>query len=166
MTTRITITGPESTGKTTLAQQLALHFKADLVREVARTYLTPGASYSLNDILAIAHLQHEHILHAQRDIQIVDTDGLTTYLWAKDKFKQENRTLLHLWQSHYPDLYLLCYPDLPWEEDPLREDPDRLDELFELYHTHLKTAGVPFTIIKSLGDERTRQAIRAVQQVL
>ena len=36
---KIAITGPESTGKSTLAEKLARHFNVDFIPEYSRTYL-------------------------------------------------------------------------------------------------------------------------------
>lgn len=166
MAIRITITGPESTGKSTLAVGLATHYNAELIKEYARTYLTPGKPYTLADVVKIADQQHRTILQAKGSLQIVDTDGLTTYLWAKDKFAVDRKDIFDQWQSHYPQHYLLCYPDIPWEADPLREDAKRLPHLFALYHTYIKRSGVNYTIIKGEGTERLRMAITAIQEVL
>lgn len=166
MAIRITITGPESTGKSTLAEALATHFNALLIREYARDYLTPGQPYTLADVVAIANRQHQTILQASGNLQIIDTDGLTTYLWAKDKFAVERKDIFDQWHAHFPQHYLLCYPDIPWQADPLREDAKRLPHLFTLYHTYIKRSGVSYTIIKGKSELRLQMAISAIQEVL
>ena len=55
---RIAITGPESTGKTNLAEALALHYNTVWVPEYAREYIANlNRKYTLNDILTIAKRQ-------------------------------------------------------------------------------------------------------------
>ena len=56
---KIVLYGPESTGKSTLAKQLAEYYKTDFVQEYAREYLQKkydqfGLICELNDILPIA----------------------------------------------------------------------------------------------------------------
>lgn len=49
------VTGPESTGKSTLCKKLADYFKTEWVPEFAREYLLKnGAAYSFEDLLTIA----------------------------------------------------------------------------------------------------------------
>ena len=56
----IVIIGPESTGKSTLCEQLAEHYKTCWCPEFAREYLKEIKSgYSYNDLLNIAHGQIE-----------------------------------------------------------------------------------------------------------
>lgn len=166
MATRITFTGPESTGKTTLVNTLAKHMKADVVPEYAREYLPPGTAYTVHDIETIAQRQHDLITQCTAPLQLNDTDGLTTYLWALDKFGIDHSRLKALWRAHFPTHYLLCYPDLPWKEDPLREDAARLDEIFELYLSHILASEVPYTVIKGQGALRTQAAMEVIQRVI
>lgn len=57
---KIVILGPESTGKSTLCEQLAAHFKSRWVPEYARTYLEgTGNVYAYEDLWEIAKGQME-----------------------------------------------------------------------------------------------------------
>ncbi len=167
MPTRITITGPESTGKTTLARQLATQLHGYLITEYARNYLTPGSRYTLKDVQTIGHTQHTRIINAPPyyDYHIVDTDALTTLIWAEDKF-QTTANQQELWQAHLPAVYFLCYPDLPWQPDPLREDPTRRDELYARYEDYLATVEVPVIVVKGTGDRRWKTAWEMLQHLL
>ena len=53
---RIAVVGPESCGKSTLAQKLAHHFGGRYVPEMARAYFEkhPHINYSIEDVIAIA----------------------------------------------------------------------------------------------------------------
>jgi nicotinamide riboside kinase len=58
MLKKIVIIGPESTGKSTLCSQLAVHYGTIWVREYAREYLLEhGTDYSYEDLLKIAQGQ-------------------------------------------------------------------------------------------------------------
>jgi nicotinamide riboside kinase len=61
---------------------------------------------------------------------------------------------------------LLCDIDLPWEEDPLREHPDRRKELFDIYYRSLLNMKVDYVIISGSGDKRLERAIIAVEDML
>ena len=57
---KIAIVGPESTGKSTLAQALAEYYNEPWVPEMARSYMANlNRPYTLNDIIVIAKLQLE-----------------------------------------------------------------------------------------------------------
>jgi nicotinamide riboside kinase len=63
-------------------------------------------------------------------------------------------------------LYLLMYPDLPWQDDPLRENPQNRLEIFDLYHCLLTEYHLPFEVIKGQDDTRLSTAILKVEQVI
>ena len=69
-------------------------------------------------------------------------------------------------RTHRYDLYLLCYPDIPWEPDPLRENPDNREELFELYLKTLKDYKLPSQVVKGLGNVRFENARTFVDEIL
>src|SRR5450432_2422217 len=52
---KIVVIGPESTGKSTLCEQLAIHYNTGWAKEYAREYLLKnGASYTFDQLLDIA----------------------------------------------------------------------------------------------------------------
>jgi nicotinamide riboside kinase len=59
-------------------------------------------------------------------------------------------------------LTILLHPDLPWVEDPLRENPLNREYLFERYKTILLEYGFPWIEIK--GDDRELTAIRLLTE--
>lgn len=164
---RIAVTGPESTGKSELAKQLAGYYETIRVPEIARGYLINlGRSYVYEDILSIAQeqLMRENILAEKASkVLFCDTDMLVTKIWSLYKYGRCDPWIEAQVKSHRYDLYLLCNIDLPWEEDPLREHPDQREELFGLYLEELQRLDVPFAIISGTGRERTENAILAVE---
>ena len=62
--------------------------------------------------------------------------------------------------------YLLCYPDLPWIDDPLRENPNIREELFLWYKEEIEALHIPYTSIKGEGNERLQQAVAALQPLI
>lgn len=163
----IILTGPESSGKTTLTKALSHHFGWPYVAEFARTYLTHlNRKYDFEDVQLMAQGQQQAALAARTPglPLIHDTDLLTYLIWSEDKFHRLDASLQPDW--HQVDtarpLYLLCRPNLAWEPDPLREDPHRLPYLFDRHIHHLERLQLPYIIIDELGDARIQQAIQAV----
>jgi nicotinamide riboside kinase len=146
---RIAITGPECSGKTTLAAALQAALpNAVVVPEMARSYLESsgiGINYSAADVLHIAHLQHKALNEAVRsDAQVVvsDTDFAVLCVWTDVVYGKVDPDIYALFQSFEFDMYLLCRPDLPWEFDPLRQNPTDRDALFERYVQLLESHGL------------------------
>ncbi len=165
-------TGPESSGKTTLARDLSAHLAAPLVQEASRDYLNalyarrPGEPYGQHDLLQIAllQLQQEQAALAQQPAKLVcDTDLLVILVWSEVKYGACERTLLHLFEQSLrlaPRHYLLCDHHIPWEPDPLREHPHARAELFQRYHAKLQQLELPFTLVSGTPQQRLQQALR------
>jgi len=170
MLKRVSVTGPESTGKTRLAQWLADTYQTLWVPEYAREYLEKnGPQYTLADVEAIARgqLQKENRLAKKAHrVLFCDTDLLVTKIWCEVVFDRCPQWIEQHFLSHRYDLYLLCFPDLSWEPDPLRENPDNRDELFEIYRRVLNENGMPYRVIKGFGTKRFENARTFVDEIL
>lgn len=126
---KIAIIGAESTGKSTLCEELAGHFQTCFTTEFARDYLpTLHRDYTEEDLMIIAREQmqreEEAIKQAYRFL-FCDTDIMNIRVWSEVKFGKCSRDLLLLAASQDYDMYFLLLPELPWKEDPLRENPDQ-----------------------------------------
>jgi NadR type nicotinamide-nucleotide adenylyltransferase len=167
---RIAITGPESTGKSELAKQLSIYYKTIFVPEIAREYLAKlGKAYVFEDIVKIAkeQLETENALAGKaKNILFCDSDMVVTKIWSSFKYGKCDPWIRAKVKSHRYDLYLLCNIDLPWVEDPLRENPGQREELFGIYLKELQELKANFEIISGTGMERTENAILAVEQAL
>lgn len=167
---RIAITGPESTGKSSLARELARIFNTTWVPEYAREYLLElGQPYEEGDILKIAKGQlrsEEKMAHHASRLLFCDTDFLVTRIWSIVKYGRCSPWIEKKLEQHRYDLYLLCNIDLPWEFDPLREHPDKRLILFDLYHNELSERGFPFAVVSGEGAARTAMAADLVKSNL
>jgi NadR type nicotinamide-nucleotide adenylyltransferase len=167
---KIAITGPESTGKSRLAMELAEYYKTVFVPEFAREYIDHlDRPYTQEDILKIAKGQirdeKRWIKQANR-LLFCDTELIVTKIWSEVKYRNCDPWILKKIEENKYDLFLLCDIDLPWEEDPQREHPHMREKLFMLYHNELTRRGVPFKVVSGLGQDRLLNAIRFVEPVL
>ncbi|MBL7952027.1 MAG: ATP-binding protein [Flavobacteriales bacterium] len=171
---RIVITGPESSGKTTLARELAVRYGTVWVREMARPYLEmkekPG--YAEEDLLNIARLQiwTEDAFAAKVGTDepaclFCDTDLITIRIWGEEKYGRSDPWVVEQTEVRPYDLWLLCSPDMPWEPDPLRENPHDRDRLFTVYERTLKELGKPYALMQGPHEQRMRAAMDAVEQL-
>lgn len=162
---RIVLTGPESSGKTHLALFLASLFQLPLVEEASREYLANTKTYSIHDLPKIARLQEERIQAAEKNKNVIvsDTDGLTIVMWMKLKFGNDATSIA---KHFFPEkaFYLLCKPDIPWEYDPLRENPDDRDVIYAEYLAYFQENKLPFVVIEGNFKKRETQAKQAVEK--
>ncbi len=163
---KIAIIGPESTGKSTLSQQLAHHFNEPFVPEYGRKYLEEnGPKYSKNDLLAISKgmvLWELKMTGIAKNILFCDTDLIMMKVWYEIKFGECHPWVLEKLEKSPYDFYLLCQPDLPWKEDPLRENPGIRDELFERYNKNLLQYECDYQVIS--GKNRLKKAIDLIKR--
>jgi NadR type nicotinamide-nucleotide adenylyltransferase len=167
---RVCVFGPESTGKSTLARDLAAHFKTVYVSEWARGWLDPrqGVCQPADiPIIARGQLAAEEALarHANR-LLICDTDLLTTTIWSDELFGDCPAWVRAEAERRQYDLYLLLDIDVPWVDDEQRYLPHRRKEFFARCRQVLTDRGRPYRIIQGSWDERLDQACRAVAQLI
>jgi nicotinamide riboside kinase len=168
---KVVLTGPESSGKSTLALDLVNALsQACLVPELARSYLTYlGRQYTKLDFLRMAKGQmawQAWYADQQPNVLIVDTDHTVFQIWAQEKYGTID-PLIQEWRAKMmPDLYLLCSPEMPWEADPLRENPTNRHELYEKYHQHLVAIGARFHCLSGDRERRLHNALLHIQDCL
>lgn len=165
---RIALIGPESTGKTTLARELAQHYRTRWVPEYAREYVALlDRPYTLNDITLIAQeqLKMENELAAKAYCFLFsDTELIISKVWCEDVFQTCPPWIEEALAKHHYDLYLLTRNDLPWQLDPVRENPHRREYFFGLYKEYLDKHRLPYSIITGTGDARLHNAIKAIEE--
>ena len=189
---KIVIIGPESTGKSSLCQQLASHYSTQWVREFAREYLLAnGTDYRFENLLTIAKGQVEseerevnrmmqllsspvsEKVYTQDDSAtsilplFIDTDMYVLKVWCEFAFDKCHFWILNEVVKRQYDLYLLCNVDLPWVKDELREYPD-LESRERLYHHYkdiMVNQRIQWVNIYGNYEERLQRAIAAVDEV-
>ena len=159
---KITITGPESSGKTTLCKALSKHFNISFAKEFARSYIDNlDRSYIIGDLLYIAKEQ----LKSELNSQLLDTDLITIKIWSEYKYGRCNKWILDQIEKQKIEkrFYLICKPDLTWQPDKQRENPNDRDSLFEIYKQKVNDLGHKYFIVE--GEDRTENSILKISSI-
>ena len=174
-TSKIVVTGPESSGKTQLAQALAnANDAAAYVPEFARSYLNHlNRPYTRADLEFIGRGQAQwEAWYVQQHPQLLvcDTDWTVLQIWEHFRFGQPTDQQWS-WKKGYQNpqpanLYLLCVPDFPWAYDPLREHPEQREELFVWYTDLMEKHKLPYEAIRGPLQDRLTQALGLVRKLL
>jgi NadR type nicotinamide-nucleotide adenylyltransferase len=187
---KVVIIGPESTGKSTLCQQLALHYNTLWCPEYAREYLLKnGMNYSYDDLLTIAKGQidleekkEEEVRKSSSDnrtlssglpgfptsgLLFIDTNMYVMKVWYEFVFGKCHRFILDQIEKRKYDLYLLCNTDLPWIKDELRDypDPETRQRLYLVYKEMMINQPVPWVEISGDYERRLQTAIIAADEL-
>ena len=172
---KVVLFGPESTGKTTLAEQLARHYNSIWVREYARRYLqdkwnNERKTCATEDLIPIAEgqMKLENELAQKTDsVLICDTDLLETKVYSEAYYSRSCDPYLDKFaiENTY-DLYFLTYIDTPWEADDLRDKPNERMRMFKAFEDALITYNRPYVLLKGDKNERLQKAVKHIDKLL
>ena len=172
---KVVIFGPESTGKTTLSNQLARYYNTVWVAEYAREYLqdkwnNERKTCENSDLIpiAIGQMKLENELAKKADkVLICDTDLLETKVYSEEYYGGfVNPDLEKAAINSKYDLYLLTYIDTPWEADDLRDRPEQRKEMFDAFENTLKKYNRPYILLKGNKQTRLKAATKAIDKLL
>lgn len=167
---KIAVVGPESTGKSTLTLSLANSFNTLWVPEFAREYLqNKNGKYTYSDLEYIAKMQMQ-----EEDKQIgksnkylfCDTNLLVLKVWSNFVFGKCCDFILENNLKRTYNLTLLTNIDIPWEPDPLREHPNKRDELFLIYKNELEQQNIVYSIISGSHTVRLQNATNSINDLI
>ncbi|MBT8266412.1 MAG: ATP-binding protein [Bacteroidia bacterium] len=172
---KIVLFGPESTGKTTLSQQLARHYNSVWVPEYARDYLqkkwnNERLTCETKDLLPIAigqmKLENE-LAQKTNSVLICDTDLLETKVYSEAYYAGTCDPILEKYaiKNQY-DLYFLTYIDVPWLADDLRDKPHERERMFKAFEKALIDYNKPYILLKGTKKERLDRAIIEIDKLL
>lgn len=172
---KVALFGPESTGKTTLAMQLARYYNSVWVPEYAREYLqdkwnNERKTCEPKDLLPIAYgqMKLENELAQKTDsVLICDTNLLETKVYSEAYYAGTCDPLLKKYalENTY-DIHFLTYIDTPWEADDLRDKPNMREEMFNAFKTELETQNIDYVLLKGSKEERLKTATKHIDKLL
>ncbi len=159
--------GPECTGKTTLAQRLAAHFKGEWVPEFAREYAEArNNQLTYDDVEPIARGELSHFEIRNSTFEIRDTDLISTVVYARWYYGKCPDWIVNEARNRKADLYLLMDTDVPWFPDPARDSPgDAREDLFDRFRAALEQFETRWVIISGDWEERFRKAVALVEEL-
>ncbi|HEX2779250.1 MAG TPA: ATP-binding protein [Gemmatimonadaceae bacterium] len=171
---RVCVTGPESTGKTTLARRIAEDLRTEWVPEASRVYAEQmGRELTAADVTPIAR---EHILladaaedlvaRANGRLLVLDTDLLSTVIYARHYYGKSPRWVERAERTRRADLYLLCDVDVPWIPDGIRDRPANRESMLALFDEGLRRRGANTVRIQGAWEERWQIARSAVRSLI
>ena len=156
---KIIVTGPESSGKTTLCNALSKHFNLPFSKEYAREYLnTLKRDYNPDDLLKIAKGQ----LQTENGLQLLDTDLITLKIWSEYKYGSCDKWISTQIEKQKSEerFYILCSPDIPWQADNQRKNPNDRRKIFEIYKKELEDLKHKYFILE--GENRLEKIIQKI----
>jgi HTH-type transcriptional regulator, transcriptional repressor of NAD biosynthesis genes len=171
---RVVVTGSESTGKTTLAADLARHFATVCVPEFARAYLDEkaartGLPLDETDVEPIARGQiaaEDRGVATARGLIVLDTDLVSTTVYARHYYGRCPEWIEQAARDRRADLYLLCDIDVPWVSDPQRDRPHMRSHMHALFVEALEALGARYVTIRGSWGERRATAVAVVSSEL
>lgn len=168
---RVVVTGPECTGKTTLARQLAAYYNASWVAEYARTFVQQRQSPpTADDVEAIATGQmrlEDEAVAAGPSLLILDTDLISTVVYARHYYGEVPGWIELEARRRRGDLYLLAGIDVPWAADGMQRDrPADRAGMQELFREALAERGATVRELQGNAPRRLSAAVEAIEALL
>jgi nicotinamide riboside kinase len=180
---RVVFTGSESTGKSTLAAEVAKHYGVEVVPEFVRAFAEKkGAPIAFSDHGAIARgqieLEDEYIMRATQNFPLLpalpaspalliqDTDLLSTVVYCRHYFGRCPAWIEEAALARRPDLYLLCNVDVPWVADGVRDRGHLRDEMQKLFEEAVNAATTAHLTLSGTVQTRLMEAIRSIDKLV
>ena len=166
---KIVITGPESTGKSTIASELAKHYNTVWVKEYLREFAEDKYSknqkliYSDNLLIAEGQVNFEleAIKKANKYI-FCDTDILQTFIYSHEYYNKIQPELEEKLKASNTDLYILLNLDVSWKEDPLRDMPNDRIRMFNIFEETLIKFKKRYIVLEGKDETRLQNAIKLI----
>ena len=171
---KIAMFGPESTGKTTIAAQLAQEFNTIWIPEFARDYLqdkwnSKQEICTPEDLIPIAigqtKLENEALSQANA-ILFCDTNLLVTKVFSDIYYKQCHHLIEKAAKKHKYDLFFLTDVDVQWEADDLRDKPSERENTLAIFEKALIDFEKPYIKLSGNKQERLEKATQIVKDFL
>lgn len=163
---KVLFLGAESTGKSTIASELASWYNSSLVVEFGRElYDYREHKLVYEDLAYIAKTQvllEEGATEAMDSSYLFcDTSPLTTKFYSKEWFGRVPNALEEVLRRNINSYYkvYVCAPDFPLVQDGTRQDEAFRSKGHEFFLEELIKADVPFTILTGSLENRIERVI-------
>jgi amino acid adenylation domain-containing protein/thioester reductase-like protein len=167
---KICIFGPESTGKSTLAEKLAEHYKTAYAPEFAKELIfARNGNIAIDDIPRIAQGQLKNETEAAKTadrILFCDSDLITTTIWSERLFGQCPQWIRDAADLQEYAIYLLMDIDTPWVADVHRFLPEERQAFLEKCRSELDGRKIQYTKLSGEWDHKFDAACREVNKLL
>ncbi|HEY8048393.1 MAG TPA: ATP-binding protein [Ramlibacter sp.] len=172
---KIALLGAESTGKTTLAQELAAGFarqgrSAVAVPEALRDWCAAnGRTPRPDEQMGIAQEQERRVDEARAgaDVVIADTTALMVAVYSAMLFEDHTLYRFAIERQRGYDVTLVTGLDLPWVADGLQRDGPHVQQPIDAQvREMLGKHAIAYRVVYGKGDERLRNALAAIDASL
>ncbi len=170
---RIVIVGAESTGTTTLARDLARHYKTTWAPEFGRFYTegkqVAGTPWQTEEFSFISEeqnrLEDQYARQANR-VLICDTNSWATRVWHERYVGTMDAGVDEKSLRRHYDSVLVTGDEIPFEQDGMRDGEHIRHAMQKRFLALLKQEGIPYRLLRGSREHRLREAIRMCDQLL
>lgn len=170
---RICIIGAESTGTTTLSQDLAKHYKTVWVPEYGRVY-SEGKLYTENSSNWYEH-EFANIAQAQNVLEnslaeqssglvICDTNAYATAIWHERYLQSRSEFVEQHSTNNNHVLYIVTKDDIPFIQDGVRDGEHLRHWMHERIIERLEEDHKKYIVVSGTREQRLNQAILAINR--
>jgi HTH-type transcriptional regulator, transcriptional repressor of NAD biosynthesis genes len=168
-TVKVVILGTESTGKTTLTEQLARYYNCSMVAEAGRELIPDSTDFSFDDLLTVANHHAKKINEAvggDSPLLIIDTDIHITKSYAKFAFGRELPVSEYITDTNRASLYLYLNNDAPYYQDGTRLNKAERDLLDGSHREVLAQHQITFVEIAGSWQKRFEHAVSEISKLI
>lgn len=165
----LVLAGPESSGKSWLAGEIAARFGGLVVGEYVREFIDAqqrDTCYADIPLIARGQLQREDAARAEQPaLLVLDTHLLSNILWSRTLFGDCPAWLETALAERRYDLHLLLSPvGVPWVGDGQRCQPALAERLafFQASEAWLRAQGQRYVVLEGGWAERREAALARV----
>lgn len=166
---KVVILGTESTGKTTLAEDLSKHFSCSLVSEAARDIIANSNDFCFDDLHVVAteHARRiEKAILGDSALVIIDTDIHTTKSYSLFTFQKQLETSVDIYNANRADIYLYLNNDVEYSQDGTRLSEGERNLLDHSHRLVLKDHNIDIIEINGNWEQRFQKAVAQINKLI
>lgn len=171
---RVVLLGAESTGTTTLAKDLAKHYKTVWVPEYGRVFSEgklfgdENAKWRTEEFVNIAKTQctlEDTLAESSNGLVICDTDAFATGVWHERYMGSRSPYVESVSKNRKYDLYIVTGNEIPFEQDGTRDGEHIRHAMHARFIERLEEEGKEYIIVTGTKEQRLKSAILAIDAI-